>query len=116
MTHFDPETQFAALLNETDERLFAIKNDFERLRWLRDRMAEQFAELRAKADMIEIYTEPELAERFGIKTELLASLRRSHDLPHCAFGNKIRYTRRDADEILAFLSTKNHKRPLKNAA
>ena len=105
-TPFDPETQFTALLNEADERVVELQKGLERLRWLRDRIAEQHADLQAKADAIEIYTEPELAAHFDIKPELLATLRRTHDLPCRAFGNKIRYTRRDADDILEFLSTR----------
>lgn len=116
MNQFDPEQQFAALLNETDEHIEAVLKDFERLRWLRERIAERFADLQAKADAIEVYTEKELAAHFDIKPELLATLRRAHNLPHCSFGNKIRYTRRDADAILEILSTRNAQKPAKLAA
>lgn len=104
---FDPEQQYTRLLNEADEKLHSLLADIDRLRWLRDRIAEEFAEIQKKADTLEIFTEEQLAEAFSLKPEQLSYLRRTLDLPHTRFASQIRYTRRDAEEILNTLSSRN---------
>jgi len=104
MKAFDPELQFETLLNETDTRIAELASAFDRLRWLRDRIAEQHKALREATEEIDVMTESDLAAKFGIKADLLAHLRRTLNLPHVPFGTKIRYTRRNADEILDILS------------
>lgn len=104
---FDPAGQFEQVLAEVDVKIHELAVTLDRLRWLRERMAEEFARVRDAADPVFLMSEEQAAEIFGVKTTHLAELRRTHDLPHCKFGPFVRYTRQQMAAACDILSMNN---------
>jgi hypothetical protein len=124
---FDPSDQFAELLNEIDATLQDTAAKFDRLNWLRKKMAEQFAAAIAASDTIDIYTEAEAAEILKLGSgkqgeNALRHLRSKFGLPFLRFGREVRYTREHLREICSLLEMNRKPRkamqaePLKRAA
>lgn len=110
--HFDPKAQFTDVLAEMDTKILGVAADLERLRWLRDRIAEQFENLERQAEQLQMFDEAQAAAMLGgsenpLKPEQLARLRRRYDLPHVKFGNlPPRYTARHLAEICEILTVR----------
>ncbi|MCW5955251.1 MAG: helix-turn-helix domain-containing protein [Pyrinomonadaceae bacterium] len=119
---FDPGDQFDQLLNEIDATLNETAAKFDRLIWLRKKIAEQFDAARQAAERLELFTEEEAAEILRTEPRMLADLRRKFDLPFCRLGRDVRYTRSQLTEICGLLEINGKRRkalqttPLKQAA
>ena len=84
---------FEQTLNEIDIKVAEISAAFERLQWLRGKLAEEFEAMQAAADTFELFTEDQAAMMLQIKPDHLGSMRRNLDLPHVKLGDKVRYTK-----------------------
>jgi hypothetical protein len=71
-----------------------------------DAADEENRHLRDEAVMthIEVYTEPEAAEKLRMSQDLLSRLRVEEDLPHFRAGVLVRYTNRHVAEIAEMLT------------
>src|SRR5438270_189287 len=102
---FDPQTQMAAAIDELDQQIIAATQVIARLRWLRDRVAEDIAELAKRADELVVMDETAAADALGIKPDHLRRMRRKLGLPHVNFGgNVVRYTKQNLVDICSMLS------------
>ena len=90
---FDPITQSDELTTEIEAAFLDLRAKFDRLAWLKDKIAADLEAMRAEADQIDTYTEEQAAAVYQIKPAHLGKLRRQFDLEHCCFGNIIIYTR-----------------------
>lgn len=96
---FDPHSQMEQVFAELDVKLHELAAIAERMKWLRERVAAEYAAARDRAEAIETFTEEQAAEIFHVKKTHLADLRRQHNLPHCKFGDFVRYTRQQLLEV-----------------
>ena len=97
---FEPERQVEAATVEFDDAIQAAEAAVSRLQRLRNRLASEIENLRSEREQLEIYTEEEAAEILKIeRPQLLADLRRRHDLPHFLAGREPRYTKEHLAEI-----------------
>lgn len=125
---FDPVEQFDSLMVEVESALVSAKANFERLAFLREKIAAEHAATQAAADEFQVQTEAEAGLLFQLNDDptkaerAMRDLRRRHDLPHCRFGRDVRYTREQLREIAAILEVNGKRRkstqasPLKLAA
>lgn len=101
---FDPQTMFEQTLNEVDIKVAEISAAFDRLQWLRGKLADQFEAMQAAADAFELFTEEQAAMMLQIKPDHLGSMRRNLDLPHVKLGDKVRYTKGHLNAICDAMS------------
>ncbi len=96
MTVDEEYEQLNAELYEMQGKLEGI---FLRVRHLAVKSAEESRRLRSEALRLEVnvYTEKEAAEKFGVCEKTLANLRLEKNLPHVRIGRFVRFT----DEHLA---------------
>ncbi len=100
-SQFDPIDQLATTLNEFETGLAEITAILPRMEFMRYRIAEELAAVRAERERLEMFTEAEAAAQLGLKPTHLADMRRARSphFPHIAFGSKIMYSRRQLIEI-----------------
>jgi hypothetical protein len=107
---FETDTQIAAAFDELTAALSDATAQIERIGRLKDRLATEAEAMRSERDAIEIYDEAEAAALLRIEPRQLADLRRRLELPHIAFGPKVRYSKQHIGEIVAIFSTRKQER------
>lgn len=88
-------------LAELDRCLQDAGGVIMRIERLKTRLTAEVNHLREQRDAFEIYTESEAASLLKIETKHLGDLRRRHNLPHCSFGNKPRWTKEQLIAVCA---------------
>jgi hypothetical protein len=106
---FEPATQLKTVFDELQSAMLSAKAAIDRVEWLKNRMIEEAEAQQRSSEMMELYTEKEVAELFGIKEPQMADLRRRHNLPHCSFGKFPRYTKAQLIEICEILEVRPRK-------
>lgn len=116
-TQFDPIEQLAASLAAFEIAVAEINAIVPRVEFARERIEVELAAVRDQRDRLYLYDEAEAAAELHVKEDHLASMRRTHNLPHVAFGPKVRYTRQHLEQIISFFEIRNAGKPaLRKAA
>lgn len=113
---FDPKTQFADALAEIGQQVLAVRANLERLEWLRDKIAQEFADVQRRADEFQVLTEEQAAVKFGVTTDQLGRLRRRHNLPHVNIGRAICYTQQNLADICEIFTLNKRPTAVRKAA
>lgn len=114
---FEPDAQIDNALLELDKSLQDASGAIVRIERLKMRLAAEVEALRSERGRLEIYTEKDAAILLRITERQLADMRRRHDLPHCSFGNKPRYTKDQLVRICEIFEIRSKERPaLRKAA
>lgn len=103
---FEPSLQMQAVFDELQSAMLAAKAAIDRVEWLKNRMIEEVQTAKDAGKKLELFTEKEAAELFGIKEQQMADMRRRHNLPHCSFGKFPRYTKTQLIEICGILEVR----------
>lgn len=127
-TQFDPSTRFDELMIEMESSIYETLANFERLTFLRKKIAEEMTAAQAAADRLELLTEAEAGQLFKLNDDpqkaerAMRDLRRKFQFPFCRVGREVRYTREQLREITALLEINGkqrkpiHSSPLRRAA
>lgn len=101
---FEPDQQIDSALGDFDEAIRTAQNVVGRMEWLKLQLVKEVEQLRRERDQLEVYNESEAAALLRVETKHLADMRRRHDLPHCGFGTKVRYTKEQLLEICSLFA------------
>lgn len=104
---FDPLDGLTAAVEGLDVLFAEVDALRPRLAFQLQRVASEIDKAREARDRLQIFDEAEAAAILQLKEDHLASMRRNHNLPHAAFGPKIRYTKAHLDQIVAFFDSRN---------
>lgn len=119
---FDPCSQFESLLNEVELAMIDVRSQIDRLVWLKEKIAEEYAAMERSTRDFGAFDEAAAAERLSVDKATLAHLRRKYRLPHFKIGQAAHYT---PDHLRLIVERLEHNvnrqrplqsRPLKKAA
>ena len=103
-------------MTQADIEIQALRSTLDRLLWLKGKIADEMDAMRDAAETLEIFTEDQAAMLLQVTPQLLASLRRRHNLPHVSIGAKVRYTKHHIAAVCDALTIGNKVAAMKKAA
>jgi hypothetical protein len=113
---FDPAEQADSVIDGMFGDIDRVIADLNRLRRHAENMRAEIEQLRDERDQLEIYTEEQVAAILQVNAKTLGDHRRAHKLPHIKIGDKVRYTKQQAAEIIQMFSVGHRSRTALKAA
>lgn len=105
--------KFEAIFKKLTETIINAQNEINHLSSVKDEVKEEFEALKETQDKLEIYNEQAAAEILSITPKHLSDMRRKLKLPHCKFGDKVRYTKSQLIEIVELMSVHSQNKKTK---
>jgi hypothetical protein len=98
---FELPAQIGEAVEKMDSSMVDANAAIERVRFLGNKLLEEFAAIQDRIEELELYTEEEAAAILKIDERQLSTMRKEFNIPHCKFGRVCRYNKSQLAAICA---------------